>query len=233
MHLLNGVIRVKLQSEYSVHIITYKGNDSILTIKDKLKQLTGVPLEKQILSYSIGHLVRDSDLIGVIAEYCGRLINMNLDVAVMGGASNMNPFNAPDMTGKECFEERKCGTPGTAPSYWTLGKGINFVACCRNNNCIANNENVIIPLGMCPNDSGICNYAEVMYELPCPACKVFVNPKDINNVYFYSCTVTIKYRVVNASCAVQYEMVAPPDKYLALKDPDKILSYQYIKFTVK
>ena len=233
MHLLNGVIRVKLQSEYSVHIITYKGNDSILTIKHKLKQLTGVPLEKQILSYSIGHLVRDSDLIGVIAEYCGRLINMNLDIGVMGGANNMNPFNAPDMTGEECFEEITFAASGTVPSYRMIEKGINFTACCRTKNCIAINRSVIIPLGMCPNDSGICNYAEVMYELPCPACKVFVNPRDINNVYFYNCTVMIKCRVVNASCAVQYEVVAPPDKYLALKDPNKILSYQFIKFTVK
>ena len=66
---------------------------------------------KLLLSYSIGHLVRDSDSIGVIAE--GKLIDINLDMGVMGGANNMNPFNASDMTGKECFEERKCGTPGT------------------------------------------------------------------------------------------------------------------------
>ena len=107
------VIRVKLSpSELPVYI-TYKGNDSILTIKDKLRLQTGVPLEEQILSHSSGHLVQDSDLIGVIAEYCGKLINMNLDIGVMGGASNITSFNAPDMTSEECFEVKQFGTPGS------------------------------------------------------------------------------------------------------------------------
>ena len=232
MHLLNGIIRVKLQSELPVYI-TYKGNDSILTIKDKLRLQTGVPLEEQILSHSSGHLVQDSDLIGVIADYCGKLINMNLDIGVMGGASNITPFNAPDMTSEECFEEKQFATRGTAPSYRTIGKGINFSACCRNVNCVALNQNVVIPLGMCSGDSGICNYAEVMYELPCPACKTCVRPEDIYNVYFFNCSVGIKCRIANASCVQKFEMIAPSDKYLTLKDPNKALSYHFIKFTVK
>ena len=232
MHLQNGIIKVKLQSESPVYI-TYKGNESILTIKAKLKQQTDVPIEKQILSYSSGCLVQDSDSIGVIAEYCGRLINMNLDIGILGGASNITPFNAPDMTCRECFEERSFGAPGTAPSFRRLGKGINFEAYCRNMNCIALNNSVIIPLGMCASESGICNYAEVVYELPCPACKALVRPEEINDVNFYDCTVTIKCRVTNAACTYQYDILAPSDKYLALKEPEKLLSYRFIKFTVK
>ena len=232
MHLLNGIIRVKLPSELPVYI-TYKGNESILTIKDKLRVQTGVPLEEQILSHSSGHLVQDSDLTGVIAEYCGKLINMNLDIGVIGGASNITSFNAPDMTSEECFEVRQFGTPGSGPSYRRLGKGINFSACCQNVKCVALNQNVTIQLGMCSGDSGICNYAEVMYELPCPACKACVRPEDICNVYFFNCVVGIKYRVTDAFCAKQFEMTAPSDKFLALKDPENILSYRFIKFTVK
>ena len=148
-----------------------------------------------------------------------------------GGASNILPFSAPDMSSDECFEEMEFAKEG--PDYRMISKGINFQGFCWNATCIAFNERVDVQLGMCAADHGSCNYAEVMFELPCPACKQNIIPKDITNVFFTKCTVTIKYVIYEESRPMEFEMIAPTHSYVALKDPEKMLKYHFIKFTLK
>ena len=159
------------------------------------------------------------------------IVAICLDIAVSGGVDSIVPLIAPDMSSDECFVERNFTKEG--PDYLMISKGINFVAFCRNATCIAFNDIVCIQLEMCKRDHGSCNYAEVMFELPCPACKTEILPSDIKNVVFTKCTVKIKYVIYEESRPMEFEMIAPTDKYVALKDPEKMLKYHFIKFTLK
>ena len=227
----NYILNVKIPSfDQSTMYLTHNRNSSIESIKEKLEQQTGIPLDSQILSYS-GYAIQDNaSFEEIIQSNASCIVAMSLDIAVNGGSQNFVPLSAPDMTEDGCFKVRKFGN---APSYRILSKGINFQAYCRTPTCIAYNDRVDIQLGMCADDHGLCNYAEVMFELPCPACETKIIPDNITNVFFTRCTVKIKCRIYEGSCTEEFEMIAPTDSYLALKDPDKMLKYHFIKFTLK
>ena len=227
------ILNVKIPSfDQSTIYLTHNRNSSIESIKEKLEQQTGIPLDSQILSYS-GYVIQDNaSFEEIIQSSASCIVAMSLDIAVNGGAEVVTTFEAPDMS-SGCFEVRDFASHGSVPYYRTISKGINFKAYCRNENCDAYNKIVTIPLGMREDDSGLCNYAEVMFELPCSACKELVNRKEITNICFYNCAVGVKCRIYQASGPIEYNMVAPADQYLALKEPERMLQYHFIKFSLK
>ena len=163
-------------------------------------------MESQILSYS-GYAMQDDASIEELIECNGsRIIDMCLDIVVNGGADSIVTLIAPDMCKEECFKVRKFEK---APSCRTISKGINFQGYCRTPTCIALNDTVDIQLGMRNDDNnhGVCNYAEVKFELPCPACNECIKPKDITNVFFMDCFVRIKCRIFEESDTIEYDMV--------------------------
>ena len=224
------MIAVKLLSNERTVYVPYSRNDSILTIKRKLEQTSDILTENQILFMS-GHLIQDNVVMEEVISSNSRVIQMNLDVAVRGGASNIVPLIAPDMTSEECFAKRNFAS--SAPDYRIISKGINFQGYCRNSECVAFNDLVDVQLGMCQDDHGVCNYAEIVFELPCPACKKLIDHKEITNVFFLNCTTRIKFKVYEGTTVEEFDITAPSDQYLALKDPKKFLKYYYIKFTLK
>ena len=135
------------------------------------------------------------------------------------------------MTSEDCFEVREFAL--IAPRYRYVCKGITFEGLCLNDFCEAYNRRVLVMLNMCEGSNNVCLYNECMFELMCPACKTQLDPDDITNVLFYDCTVMVKYKIVISSMPVEYEMVAPTDKYLTLKNAQEMLKYNYIKFTLK
>ncbi|KAI6658365.1 Ubiquitin [Oopsacas minuta] len=224
-----GVVTIILPSNGIIHISCNK-IDSVLLIKKKLVQLTGISIDSQILLQS-GYVIQNEVIMQDLVTSSRRIVNLTLDIPMIGGASNIAPVIAPDMSSDECFEKRNFGK---APFYRTISKGINIQGVCRNSKCVAFNDLVDIQLRMCNDNHGVCNYAEVMFELPCPACKECISHTEIKNIFFIGCLATIKYKVYDKSSEVQqYEIQAPSDKYLALKDPEKFLKYHYIKFTLK
>ena len=118
------MIAVKLLSNERTVYVPYSRNDSILTIKRKLEQTSDILTENQILFMS-GHLIQDNVVMEEVINSNSRVIHMNLDVAVRGGASNIVPLIAPDMTSEECFAKRNFGP---APDYRGISKGISFGA---------------------------------------------------------------------------------------------------------
>ena len=229
-NLKSGMIAVKLLSNERTVYVPYSRNDSILTIKRKLEQTSDILTENQILFMS-GHLIQDNVVMEEVITSNGRVIHMDLDVAVRGGASNIVPLIAPDMTSEECFAKRNFAS--SAPDYNVISKGINFRSYCRNSECVAFNKLVDVQLGMCQGNHGVCNYAEIMFELPCPACEELIDHKEITNVFFFNCTTRIKFKVYEGTTVEEFDITAPSDQFLALKDPKKFLTYYYIKFTLK
>ena len=223
------MITVRLRSNERTIYVPYNRSNSILTIKRKLEQISDILVDNQILLLS-GHLIQDNVVMEEVINSNKRVIYMDLDVAVRGGASNIVPLIAPDMTSEECFAKRNFGP---APDYRRISKGINFQGYCRNLECIASDELVDVSLRMCEDNHGVCNYAEIMFELPCPACKELIDHKEIHNIFFLNCITRIKYKVYQGTKIEEFEIIAPSDQYLALKDPDKFLKYYYIKFTLK
>ena len=229
-NLKSGIITVRLHSNERTVCIPYNRSDSILTVKRKLEQMSDILVENQILFLS-GHIIPDSVVMEEVINYNSRVIRMDLDVAIRGGASNMVPLIAPDMTSEECF--RKSNFNSSAPDYLTISKGINFGCHCQNKECIAFNKLVAVQLGMCEDNHGVCNYAEIMFELPCPACEELIDHTKIHNIFFLNCITRIKFKIYNGARVEEIEINAPSDQYLALKDPEKFLKYHYIKFTLK
>ena len=231
----NCVLNVTFQSESTFHLAVYK-TDSLHSIKQQLAQHTGIPVAYQILSYSGYAMLDDAASIEQLTESNSTpIVAICLDIAVSGGASNILPFSAPDMCSNECFEIRSFSTSDThtLPSYRTISKGLNFEAFCRTPTCVALDKRVAIQFGMRISELGMCNYAEVMFELPCPVCKQHIDPNDITNVHFMDCAVGVKCRIYQASAASEYSMVAPANQYLALKEPERMLQYHFIKFSLK
>ena len=229
-NLKSGMITVRLHSNERTVCIPYNRSDSILTIKRKLEQMSDILVENQILFLS-GHLIPDNVVMEEVINSNSRVIHMDLDVAVRGGASNFVPLIAPDMTSEECFEKRNFGSSG--PDYRTISKGINFGCYCQNKECIAFKDLVLVQLGMCEDNHGICSYEEIMFELPCPACEELLDYKKIHNIFFLNCLTKIKFKIYDGAKVEEIEINAPSDQYLALKYPEKFLKYHYIKFTLK
>ena len=222
------MITVRLHSNETIVYVPYNRSDSILTIKKKLQQISDILVENQIL-FTSGHLTQDNVVMEEVINSNNRVIHMDLDVAVRGGNSIV-PLYAPDMTSEESFQESNFYS--SAPFYNMISKGLNFQGYCRNNDCLAFNKLVNVQLGMSKGNNGICIYAEVMFELICPACNEFIDHEGIRNVLFLDCSTRIKFKIFKGAKVEEFEITASSDKFVALKDPEKILKYHYIKFTL-
>ena len=138
------MITVRLHSNQRTVYVPYNRSDSILTIKRKLEQISDILVDIQILFLS-GHLTQDNVVMEEVINSNNRVIHTDLDVAVRGGASNIVPLIAPDMTSEECSKKRNFGP---APDYRTISKGINFQGYCRNIECTTFNKLVDVRLGI-------------------------------------------------------------------------------------
>ena len=234
MNLRNLILlKITMYSNNQISIyLTSKRSDTIYILKKNLEKHWGLLLTNQILYYN-GHPISDVMPIGnlIEASNSGTVINLDLDIAVIGGADKMKPIIAPDMTSEDCFESVTFST--TAPFFRVVSKGINFEGICRNSKCIARDDIVCVRLKMCEDSNNICVYNEYMFELKCPACRTLLSPDDIVNVDFMDCVVKVKYKIVEESSPQEYEMIATADEYVSLKECHNLLKYNYIKFTLK
>ena len=225
------IIKVNIHSsdQRSV-LVTSNRKDCISEIKQRLEKSTNLSMRCQVLYFGC-HVINDDSSIQELIQSDAKMIEMYLDASLYGGAQFMEPILAPNMTSEDCFEVREFAS--IAPKYRCVCKGITFEGLCRNHVCEAYNRSVLVMLNMCEESNNICCYNEYMFELKCPACNTPVDSEDIINVIFYRCTVKVKYKRVIHSRPVEYEMVAPTDKYLTLKNAQEMLKYNYINFTVK
>ena len=225
------IIKVNIHSSDQKSVfLTSNRQECISDIKQRLEKSTNLSKRYQILYFRC-RIIDDDLSIEELIDSDAKMIEMYLDVSLNGGAQCMEQITAPNMTSENCFQVGEFAL--FAPRYRYVCKGVTFEGLCRNNVCEAYNRRVLVMLNMCEESNNICCYNEYMFELECPACKTPVSPDDISNVIFYSCTVKVKYKIVDNSRPVEYEMVAPTDKYLTLKNAQEMLRYNFIKFTLK
>ena len=232
MRVVSDVItKVNIHSSDQRSILfTSNRQDCISDIKQRLEKATHLSTRYQVLYFGC-HVIEDDLSIEELIGPDAKVFEMCLDVSLNGGAQKMETIIAPKMTSEDCFEVREFAL--IAPTYRHVCKGITFEGLCLNDFCEAYNRRVLVMLNMCEGSNNVCLYNECMFELICPACKTKLDPDDITNVLFYDCTVMVKYKIVSSSISVEYEMVAPTDKYLTLKNAQEMLKYNYIKFTLK
>ena len=99
-----------------------------------------------------------------------------------------------------------------APSYRTVGKGINIYGICKGTNCKAHNKEVIVPI-----KKRIFNLIEEKYELKCPECCNIIIPKTCG---FYKC----EYKVSGKKC--ENDNIERFDFTERASNPDEILYYK-------
>ncbi len=98
-----------------------------------------------------------------------------------------------------------------APSYRTVGKGINIYGICKGTNCKAHNKEVIVPI-----KKRIFDLIEEKYELKCPECCNIIIPKTCG---FYKC----EYKVSGKKC--ENYNIERFDFTERASNPDEILYY--------
>ena len=232
MRVVNDIlIKVNIHSSDQMSVLLTSNRENCISeIKQRLEKSTNLSMMYQTLYFGC-HVIDDDLSIQELIQSDARMIEMNLDISLNGGARYIEPILAPNITSENCFEAREFSS--AAPRYRRVCIGITFEGLCHNNVCEAYNQKVLVMLNMCEGTNKVCCYSEYMFELKCPVCNTLVDPNDITNVFFYDCTVKVKYKVVSDSRPVEYEMVAPTGKWLALKNAQEMLRYNYINFTLK
>jgi len=130
-----------------------------------------------------------------------------IDISVIGGGGS--PINFCDVS-KSIREGHKFSQD--APSYRTVGKGINIYGICKGTNCKAYNKEVIVPI-----KKKIFDLLEEKYELKCPECHNIIIPKTCG---FYKCEYKISGKKVENDNIERFDFIERAN------NPDEILYYK-------
>ena len=139
---------------------------SVYTFKTGAKFLNS----KTFIDRQLKELIRENSLVTFIRKK---------DMCYSGGPGILTVDVSKNIT-KE-YEPAKSG-----PSYQTGGNGLTIQSTCKNENCIAYNKTVFIPIGYVNN----WNLFEHLEDVLCPSCKEMVNAK---NYWFKNCFYRIDY----------------------------------------
>ena len=239
MH-LKGVIRIELYQLGDSHIgssvhVCYSPSDSVLSIKQKLQLLTGIPALSQTLSHATTQL-SDSDTLHSLSISRNAIPTLHMHIPIRGGACKssalLKEFSFLDITSESCFEIKQFATSG--PNYMYLIKGINFTADCKNSQCISFNPDlgygrVIVQKGLFleHRSLGTCNFRREMINNICPACKKSIGKDDIVNLAIYDCSVDIEWGTVDGESG-EFTTVCPNSVYKTLKPEGGFKQYEYL-----
>ena len=241
MH-LKFVVRVELnqlsESDTSscVHV-SYSPSDSVISIKQKLQLLTGIPALSQTLSHATTQL-SDSDTLHSLSVSRNAIPTLYMHVPIRGGAARSVaqnvPFEFKDITNEECFQQRTFAT--TAPMYRCIGKGISYEARCTNEDCISFQANhcVSVYKGMYPDRNGHVSIRREIYKLTCPACNCRILPENCVNLIFSDCTAEIEWVLANeATNNGKYTLITGEGVYKEGKPTVAIIQYHCLDIALK
>jgi len=163
--------------------------DSSITIKDFILDYTRKhtnleTTDPKIYSFTTGTKILNSKKF--IDRQLGDLIQENSHVRFI---RKQSLYYGPGLltvdVSKNITKEYEPAKSG--PSYQTGGDGLTIQSTCKNENCIAYNKTIFIPIGFVQN----WNLFEHLEEnVLCPSCKEMVNPK---NYWFKNCFYRIDY----------------------------------------
>ena len=239
MH-LKFVVRVELnqlsESDTSscVHV-SYSPSDSVISIKQKLQLLTGIPALSQTLSHATTQL-SDSDTLHSLSVSRNAIPTLYMHVPIRGGATRIGtgfqPFSFKDLTEEECFETKSLAE--TAPCYRTIYKGISFQAYCVNPLCESMGEGgcVYVCKGMYPERNGYVSVRREVFRLKCPACRFAIPVAKWTNLIFTDCTAEIEWILVDAREGTT-TLVTEKGKYTQVKQCVKVIEYESLDIMLK
>ena len=231
MH-LKGILRVELvetdnsDCNNTVHV-SYSNSDSVLSIKHKLHQLTGIPADSQTLYHPAVYL-SDGTPVHLLSRSADSIPTIRMHVVARGGASvpssGFQPFIFKDITSDDCFEH--CSFSETSPYYCIVDEGICFQATCQNPHCESarNNGVVFINKGMFPQSNGFVSVRTVVFELKCPACDKEISDEDWQNILFNNCRAAIKW-VLTDNSKGEVKLVTQNGKFIQAKPNNKTVRY--------
>ena len=239
MH-LKGVIRVELYQLGDSHIgscvhVCYSPSDSVLSIKQKLQLLTGIPALSQILSHATTQL-SDSDTLHSLSISRNAIPTLHMHVPIRGGASRQStgfqPFMFKDVTKEECFE--KLSFPASGPSYCIIAKGLSFQAYCTNPMCVSVRAGhcVYVSKGMYPDQNGYVSIRREVFSLQCPACYCKIPAENWKNIVFTDCTAEIEWILVDNRQGAT-TLVTEKGKYTQAKQCVQIIEYHTLDVKLK
>ena len=237
MH-LKRILRVELvetdnsDCNNTIHV-SYSSSDSVLSIKHKLHQLTGIPSDSQTLYHPAVYL-SDVTPVQLLSQSADSIPTIHMHVVVRGGASNPTPAFEPfvflDISKEDCFESLQpiyCG-----PAYRTMCKGLNLVATCGNPFCESAGGIVLIQSGMNSRTGGFCCVRTQVCRMQCPACNTRISSSSWKNIILFDCTADIEWIFTDGGEGT-LTVITEAGKYKQAKQSNDIKRYNALNVTLK
>ena len=239
MH-LKRILRVELvetdnsDCNNTIHV-SYSSSDSVLSIKHKLHQLTGIPADSQTLYHPAVYL-SDVTPVQLLSQSADSIPTIHMHVVVRGGATRpsngFQPFIFKDITNNECFED--CEFSENSPYYCIVDKGLCFQARCENARCDSAGQGgvVFINKGMYPYTCGYVAIRTEVMKLVCPACNWKIPSKNWQNMLFNSCRAEVEWIMTDESSGT-VNLVTQDGKYIQVKPNNGDNEYHCIDVRLK
>ena len=233
-----GILRVELvetdnsDCNNTVHV-SYSNSDSVLSIKHKLHQLTGIPADSQTLYHPAVYL-SDGTPVHLLSRSADSIPTIRMHVVARGGASRptgmFEPFQFLDISGEDCFESLQPVSSG--PAYLTICQGLNLIATCDNKLCVSTGRIVSIMCGMHRNSNGYCCVRTQVCRMKCPACNAKISSSNWKNIIIFDCTADFEW-VFSDGGDGSLTVVTEEGMYKQPKETNELKLYEALNITLK
>ena len=237
MH-LKGVVRVELYQLGDSHIgssvhVCYSPSDSVLSIKQKLQLLTGIPALSQTLSHATTQL-SDSDTLHSLSISRNAIPTLHMHVPIRGGATGFAIEDALDIQEKDAAYFMASLKLDEKPEFGLIYSGVNLLVKCANNACQlgGTNSDVIIPKGNYPDQLGYCSVRSELLKQNCPCCGDKILTKYFECFVFDKCTVEIDWRLKDEN-ENKKKIQAEGDRYVVMRLTSFNIPFEYIDFRIQ
>eukprot|EP00800_Vazella_pourtalesii_P015605 TRINITY_DN4255_c0_g2_i4.p1 TRINITY_DN4255_c0_g2~~TRINITY_DN4255_c0_g2_i4.p1 ORF type:complete len:260 (+),score=31.18 TRINITY_DN4255_c0_g2_i4:39-782(+) len=235
-----GILRVELvetdnsDCSNTVHV-SYSVSDSVLSIKHKLHQLTGIPADSQTLYHPAVYL-SDVTPVYLLSRSSDSIPTIRMHVVARGGASRpcngAVPFKFQDVTSEECFENCRFAV-SSGHGHMTVTKGLNFKATCVNPSCCSAQtcNTVYIQKGMYGHQRGYVSIRAEVWKLKCSACNSHIPSENWLNIVFHDCVAKIEWVLVDGTEGSTH-IVTEKGKFTQAKQCNDLKEYHSLCVTV-
>ena len=237
MH-LKRILRVELvetdnpDCNSTVHV-SYSIYDSVISIKHKLYQLTGIPADSQTLYHPTVYL-SDVTPVHLLSQSADAIPTIHMHVVVRGGASrptgSFESFVFLDISNEDCFESNQPVSCG--PAYLYICKGLNLIATCSNPSCESAGSIVSIMTGMHSQRGGFCCIRTQVCKMECPACNMKILPCNWKNIIIYDCTADIEWVFTDGGEGT-LTVIPEEGMYKQAKQSNDLKRYDALNITLK
>lgn len=153
-------------------MISVSPNNTVLEIKEKIRQLTDRPSEEEIPLFYKDELLKNDETLIYHEMFEGSTLSQEAPKE-----KNKMDFGF-DFNSTE--KEKNIKIAKSGPKYLTICKGLNLLGKCPNEDCGAYDQLIVIKKGIGKFDIGY-----EMFDSICPACEKMVD--RVENMGFFNC----------------------------------------------